>query len=56
MIPNRLFMEAYLALQGLGFKEMQAKQMVEAALRKSEALNRPETKVEDIIKQALQAN
>ena len=56
MIPNRLFMEAYLALQGLGFKEMQAKQMVETALRKSEALNRPETKVEDIIKQALQAN
>lgn len=55
-IPNKLFMEAYLALQGLGFKELQAKQMVEAALRKSELLNRSDAKVEDIIKHALQAN
>jgi Holliday junction DNA helicase RuvA len=55
-IPNKLFMEAYLALQGLGFKEVQAKQMVEAALRKSDLLNRSDAKVEDIIKHALQAN
>jgi len=54
--PNKVFMEAYLALQGLGFKEVQAKQMVENALRKSESLNQSDAKVEDIIRQALQAN
>ena len=53
---NTLFMEAYLALQGLGFKEFQAKQMVEQAIRKNASLNAPSTKVEDIIKHALQAN
>lgn len=54
--PNKLFMEAYLALQGLGFKEFQAKQMVENALKKSDSLNQADAKVEDIIRQALQAN
>ncbi len=53
---STLFMEAYLALQGLGFKEFQAKQMVEQAIRKNSSLNAPSTKVEDIIKHALQAN
>lgn len=53
---NALFIEAYLALQGLGFKEFQAKQMVEQALRKNSALNQSGAKVEDIIKQALQAS
>lgn len=47
---NPLFIEAYLALQSLGYKEIQAKQMVEGALKK---LGKTE-KVEDIIKQALQ--
>ncbi len=55
--PNsKVFMEAYLALQGLGFKETLAKQMVEKALRKSEELNQSEIKIEEIIRQALQAN
>ena len=45
-----LFIEAYLALQGLGYKEIQAKQMVEAALKKQSSLNR----VEEVIKVALQ--
>ena len=53
---NALFIEAYLALQGLGFKEVQAKQMVEQALRKNSALNQPGARVEDIIKHALQAS
>lgn len=53
---NTLFIEAYLALQGLGFKEFQAKQMVELALRKNSALSEPGAKVEDIIKNALQAS
>jgi holliday junction DNA helicase RuvA len=53
---NKVFMEAYLALQGLGFKEALAKQMVENALRKNEALNPSDVKVEEIIRQALQAN
>jgi Holliday junction DNA helicase RuvA len=48
---SKLFIEAYLALQGLGYKEIQAKQMVEAAVRKQAGLN----KVEDVIKVALQA-
>jgi Holliday junction DNA helicase RuvA len=48
---SKLFMEAYLALQGLGYKEIQAKQMVEAAVKKQAGLN----KVEDVIKHALQA-
>jgi Holliday junction DNA helicase RuvA len=55
-IPNKLFMEAYLALQGLGFKEIQAKQMVDIALKKTESLTGSNIKVEDIIKHALQAN
>ena len=54
--PNALFIEAYLALQGLGFKEVQAKQMVELALKKNSALAQTGVKVEDIIKQALQAS
>jgi len=53
--PNALFIEAYLALQGLGFKEVQAKQMVELALKKNVELAQAGAKVEDIIKQALQA-
>jgi Holliday junction DNA helicase RuvA len=56
VLPNKTFIEAYIALQGLGFKEQQAKQMVENALRKHESLNRTDAKVEEIIKQALQAN
>ena len=56
ILPNKTFMEAYIALQGLGFKEQHAKQMVENALRKHESLNHTDAKVEDIIKQALQAN
>ena len=48
---NKVFIEAYLALQGLGYKEIMAKQMVEAALKKNADLN----KVEDVIKHALQA-
>ena len=47
---SKLFMEAYLALQGLGFKELQAKQMVDAAFQKQESLSR----VEDVVKLALQ--
>jgi len=54
--PNALFIEAYLALQGLGFKEVQAKQMVEQALKRNVALNQNGAKVEDIIKHALQAS
>jgi Holliday junction DNA helicase RuvA len=56
VIPNKLFMEAYLALQGLGYKEFVAKQMVENALRKHESLTKSDAKVEDIIKFAIQAN
>jgi len=48
---SKLFIEAYLALQGLGYKEIQAKQMVEAAIQKKAELN----KVEDVIKHALQS-
>jgi Holliday junction DNA helicase RuvA len=47
---SKLFIEAYLALQGLGFKELQAKQMVEAALKKQMKLDR----VEEVVKVALQ--
>ena len=47
---SKLFIEAYLALQGLGFKELQAKQMVEAALKKKMKLDR----VEEVVKVALQ--
>jgi len=54
--PNAVFIEAYLALQGLGFKEIQAKQMVESALKKNGTLSQTGAKVEDIIKQALQAS
>ncbi len=45
-----LFIEAYLALQGLGFKEIQAKQMVEAAFKKQAGI----TRVEEVVKIALQ--
>jgi len=48
---SKLFIEAYLALQGLGYKEIQAKQMVEAAIQKKAELN----KVEDVVKHALQS-
>lgn len=49
---SKLFIEAYLALQGLGYKELQAKQMVEAALKKEQKIE----KVEDVIKFALQGS
>jgi Holliday junction DNA helicase RuvA len=49
---SRLFIEAYLALQGLGYKDIQAKEMVEAAFKKNAAL----TRVEEVIKNALQGN
>jgi Holliday junction DNA helicase RuvA len=48
---SKLFIEAYLALQGLGFKDIQAKQMVENAFKANFSLS----KVEEVIKQALQA-
>jgi len=47
---SRIFMEAYLALQGLGFKEVQARQMVETALQGV----KPPERVEDVVKAALQ--
>jgi Holliday junction DNA helicase RuvA len=47
-----LFIESYLALQGLGYKDIQAKQMVEAAFKSQ----KPITKVEDVVKLALQGN
>ena len=47
---SKLFIEAYLALQGLGYKEIQAKQMVEAAIRKQVGVS----KVEEVIRDALQ--
>ncbi len=50
-----LFIEAYLALQGLGFKELQAKQMIEAALIRPDSQNSRITKVEDLIRVALQS-
>lgn len=53
---NALFIEAYLALQGLGYKEVQAKQMVERALKKDVSLSVTGARVEDIIKHALQAS
>jgi Holliday junction DNA helicase RuvA len=46
---NPVFIDAYLALQGLGYKEVQAKQMVEHAFS---LLGRPE-RVEDVLKVAL---
>ena len=46
---SKLYMEAYLALQGLGYKEIQAKQMVDAALKKQSV-----SRVEDVVKMALQ--
>jgi Holliday junction DNA helicase RuvA len=49
---SRLFIEAYLALQGLGYKDIQAKEMVEAAFKK----NLNFAKVEEVIKNALQGN
>ncbi|MBC7396329.1 MAG: Holliday junction branch migration protein RuvA [Bdellovibrionales bacterium] len=49
---SKLFIEAYLALQGLGYKDLQAKEMIETALKKQAHLS----KVEDVIKTALQGN
>jgi Holliday junction DNA helicase RuvA len=49
---SRLFIEAYLALQGLGYKDQQAKEMLEVTFKKNTSLN----KVEDVIKNALQGN
>ncbi len=46
---NPVFIDAYLALQGLGYKEVQAKQMVEHAFS---VLGRPE-RVEEVLKVAL---
>ena len=48
---STLFMESYLALQALGYKDAQAKLMIEKALSEKAA-----TKVEDVIKHALQAS
>ena len=56
MTPNAMFIEAYLALQGLGYKELQAKQMVEQALKRNVALSQANAKVEDIIKYSLQSS
>lgn len=49
---SKLFIEAYLALQGLGYKDLQAKQMIEATLKNNVTIN----KVEEVIKIALQGN
>ena len=49
---SKMFIEAYLALQGLGYKDIQAREMIEAALKKNLSLH----KVEDVIKNALQGN
>ena len=46
---NPVFIDAYLALQGLGYKEIQAKQMVEHAFS---VLGKPD-RVEDVLKIAL---
>lgn len=46
---NPIFIDAYLALQELGYKEIQAKQMVESAFQ---ALKKVE-RVEEVLKQAL---
>ena len=46
---NPVFIDAYLALQGLGYKEIQAKQMVEHAFS---ILKKPE-RVEEVLKVAL---
>ena len=46
---NPVFIDAYLALQGLGYKEVQAKQMVEHAFS---VLGKPD-RVEDVLKVAL---
>lgn len=47
---SAIFIESYLALQALGYKEAQAKQMIEKALSE-----KPITQVEEVIKIALQA-
>lgn len=49
---SKLFIEAYLALQGLGYKDLQAKEMVETVFKKNPTIS----KVEDVIKSALQGN
>lgn len=49
-----LFIEAYLAIQGLGFKEAQAKQMVEKALQKSIEKTGTRAPLEEVIRLALQ--
>ena len=49
---SKVFIEAYLALQGLGYKDVQAKQMVEVTLKNNPSIG----KVEDLIKIALQGN
>ena len=50
---SKLFIEAFLALQGLGYKEIQAKQMIEAALKKHLATSKDgkigSLQVEDVI-------
>lgn len=51
-----LYIEAYLALQGLGFKEIQAKQMLELAIRNRGVTLNENSKVEDLIKIALQTS
>jgi Holliday junction DNA helicase RuvA len=46
---NPIFIDAYLALQELGYKEAQAKQMVESAFQTLKRVDR----VEEVLKQAL---
>ena len=48
---STLFVESYLALQALGYKEVHAKQMIEKAMAEKQL-----TKVEDVIKNALQVS
>ena len=48
---STLFVESYLALQALGYKEVQAKQMIEKVLADKKFI-----KVEDVIKSALQTS
>lgn len=51
---STIFVESYLALQALGYKEAQAKMLIEKALAEVPGKESPK-KVEDVIKLALQA-
>lgn len=48
-----VFNEARLALMGLGFKESETEQLLKKALKNSSFLNQENTKVEEVIKEAL---